>query len=42
MLENQGKIDGSKWLNGVTYHGGHITLDPDTKGTGTKWRIIKQ
>jgi hypothetical protein len=42
MLENQGRIDGSRWLNGITYGGGSVNLSSDTEDTGTKWRIIKQ
>ena len=39
-LENQGKINGPKWLNGVTSNGS-VNLVDNTEGgnTGTKWKI---
>ncbi|WP_248277542.1 CHAT domain-containing protein [Brasilonema sp. UFV-L1] len=39
-LENQGVINGSKWLDGIT-HNDSVNLAPNTEGgyTGTKWRI---
>jgi hypothetical protein len=39
-LENQGVINGSKWLDGLLYNG-TVNLAPNTEGhyIGTKWRI---
>jgi hypothetical protein len=41
MLENQNKFGSLVWLNGHT-PSGNVGLEPDTTGTGTRWRIIKQ